>query len=75
MYVAVKDTICQSAVFVDTVNIGKAEEATWVGAQSLSSQMYIFSEEAAFTQEQFREIFTKHNDTINNLPAELEVIE
>ena len=41
MYVSVKDTICNSAVFVDTVNAGKAENPTWVGAQSLGSQLYI----------------------------------
>ena len=46
MYVSVKDAICKSAVFVDTMNVGKAEEPTWVGAQSLGSQMYIFSKEA-----------------------------
>ena len=26
MYVAVKETLCQSAIFVDTVNVGKEED-------------------------------------------------
>lgn len=75
MYVTVKETICKSAVFVDTVNVGKQEKPTWVGAQSLGTQLYIFSKEAEYTQEAFGEVFTKHSDTIESFPAELEVIE
>ena len=46
-----------------------------MGAQSLSDQIYIFNEEAIFTQEKFLEVFTKHNETINGLPDEMEIID
>ena len=35
MYVAVNETLCQSAVFVDTINLGKETDPTWVGMSRL----------------------------------------
>ena len=35
MYIAVKKTVCESATFVDVINMGYEEDANWVGVQRL----------------------------------------
>ena len=68
MYAAVILTLCKSALFVDTVNVGYETDPTWVGMQRLGKQIYIFSQEATITQTNFRTVFEAHNDTVNGFP-------
>ena len=43
MYAAVIETLCKSAQFADTVNMGYDTDPTWVGVQRLGKQIFIFS--------------------------------
>ena len=43
MYAAVIETLCKSAQFSDTVNMGYDTDPTWVGVQRLGKQIFIFS--------------------------------
>lgn len=65
MYIAVQNTLCKSAVFVDTINIGEQttdEDSSWIGVQKLGKQINIFINEATITKSNYEVLFT---ETIN----------
>ena len=74
MYASVQDSICKSASFVDVVNAGRETNTTWVGAQRLGKQIYIFSDEATQSQQYYNEFFSTYNPTINELSPEHKAI-
>lgn len=74
MFASVQDSICKSASFVDVVNAGRDTNTTWVGAQRLGKQIYIFSDEATQSQQYYNEFFSTYNPTINELSPEHKAI-
>ena len=46
MYSAVRITLCQSAIYIDTINQGKSSDPMWVGTQRLGKQINVFTQEA-----------------------------
>ena len=70
MYASVQKSMCTSAGFVDTINLGKESDQTWIGTSRLGKQIFVFSDEAKKSQTYYYDFFTTYNSTINELPVD-----
>ena len=67
MFETVRDTICKSALFVDSINFGAENTYEWVGTARLGKQINIFVDEATITQQNYNTFINTYSSPIQTL--------